>query len=297
MEITYETVPQREYLIEGQPARTYGEWPGIKSNHWKGSVRIIRPATVTGRIFDDGIYKNQIGKRHFQRGYSNESIFIPGRRPFPQKKNEMNIEEKKTGIKKVDITFTGPKLDYQRRHYDPKFGYEILPQPYYIKTFRPCDTYNCSNKETSLEKEIGGKMRIYSLIQQRNGFDLRIPGDKFYKLSEQFPRFFHDGGLIPGSTNRINYNKTQSKKGYNFYETIDLSIPTLDPNKIWKNKCKNEDFAFDNNYVGKNIDNWEKTILNDYFPDLGKKDKVDVKNDKNDKNAKAGNAKAKGKKK
>ena len=88
MEITYETVPQREYLINGQPARTYGEWPGIKSNHWKGSVRIIRPATVTGRIFDDGIYKNKIGKRHFQRGYSNEDIFNPGRRPFPQKKNE-----------------------------------------------------------------------------------------------------------------------------------------------------------------------------------------------------------------
>ena len=68
----------------------------------------------------------------------------------------------------------------------------------------------------------------------------------------------------------------------------------MDPNKIWKNKCKNEEFNFDNNYVWKNINNWEKTILNDYFPDLGKKDKVEVKNDKN---AKIGNSKMKGKKK
>ena len=293
MEITYETVPQRQYLIDGHPAKTYGEWPGIKSNHWEGSVRIIRPATVTARIFDDGIYKNQFGKRQFPRGYSNESIFKPGRRPFPQKKGQMNIEEKKTGIKKVDIQFTEIKNDYQRRHFDPKYGYEIIPQPYYLKTFKPNGNY-CSEKETSLEKEIGGKMRIYSLIQQRNGFDLRVPGDKYYKLSEQFPRFFHDGGLIPGSTNRINYNKTQSKKGYNFYETIDLNIPTLDPKKIWKNKVKNEESEFDNNYVGKTITDWEKTILNDYFPNIGKKEQ-EVKNI--DKNPKGGNPKAKGKKK
>ena len=143
MEITYETVPQRQYLIDGHPAKTYGEWPGIKSNHWEGSVRIIRPATVTSRIFDDGIYKNQFGKRQFPRGYSNESIFKPGRRPFPQKKGQMNIEEKKTGIKKVDIQFTDIKSDFQRRHFDPKYGYEIIPQPYYLKTFRPNGNY-CS---------------------------------------------------------------------------------------------------------------------------------------------------------
>ena len=47
----YKPVPQKEYLIEGIPARTYGEWPGIKPNHWRGSLRVIHP-NQTQKIFD-----------------------------------------------------------------------------------------------------------------------------------------------------------------------------------------------------------------------------------------------------
>ena len=56
----------------------------------------------------------------------------------------------------------------------------------------------------------------------------------------------------------------------------------------------NNSSEFDNNYVGKTITDWEKTILNDYFPNIGKKDQ-EVKNI--DKNPKGGNPKTKGKKK
>ena len=35
------THPQYQYLIDGLPAKTCGEWPGIKPNHWKGSLRVI----------------------------------------------------------------------------------------------------------------------------------------------------------------------------------------------------------------------------------------------------------------
>ena len=31
------------HTIEGIPAKAYGEWPGIASNHWKGSIKVIRP--------------------------------------------------------------------------------------------------------------------------------------------------------------------------------------------------------------------------------------------------------------
>ena len=48
-------------------------------------------------------------------------------------------------------------------------------------------------------------------------------GDKHYRESEHFTTYYKEGGLIPGSTNSINYNKTQSRKAYNFYETLDLS--------------------------------------------------------------------------
>ena len=37
------------------------------------------------------------------------------------------------------------------------------------------------------------------------------PGDKYYKASEEFPTYYKEGGLIPGSTIAINFNKTRSK--------------------------------------------------------------------------------------
>ena len=45
MEIEYKNIPQKQYLINGQ----YGEWPGIKPNHWKGSIKIIQPV-LTNKI-------------------------------------------------------------------------------------------------------------------------------------------------------------------------------------------------------------------------------------------------------
>ncbi len=40
-----EVVNQKQYLINEIPATSYGEWPGISSSKWKGSIRIIRPST------------------------------------------------------------------------------------------------------------------------------------------------------------------------------------------------------------------------------------------------------------
>ena len=52
---------------------------------------------------------------------------------------------------------------------------------------------------------------------------------------------------------------------------MDLSKPTLDRNKLWENKIKNENLNFDKNYVEKNILIWEKNILNDFDPNYSKK--------------------------
>jgi hypothetical protein len=46
-----EVIKQHEYLIDGVPAGKVGEWAGIKSNRWKGSVKVMRPHT-TGNIID-----------------------------------------------------------------------------------------------------------------------------------------------------------------------------------------------------------------------------------------------------
>ena len=118
---------------------------------------------------------------------------------------------------------------------------------------------------------MGGKKRFSSIKEKRNGMEMRVPGDKFYRLSEHFPNYYKEGGLITGSTNAINYNKTQSRKAYNFYETLDLKKQILDRNKLWENKVKNENFNFDKKYVEKNIIDWEKNILNDFDHNFSKK--------------------------
>jgi hypothetical protein len=52
MEFEYlEYLPQKVNLIEGMPAYKYGEWPGIKSSKWTGSLKVYRPRTE-GQIFD-----------------------------------------------------------------------------------------------------------------------------------------------------------------------------------------------------------------------------------------------------
>ena len=53
---------QTTYTIDSIPAYKYGEWPGIKSSHWKSSLRVYRrnipselfTETSTNKIFAGG---------------------------------------------------------------------------------------------------------------------------------------------------------------------------------------------------------------------------------------------------
>lgn len=93
----------------------------------------------------------------------------------------------------------------------------------------------------------------------RNGLPLIAPGDKNYKNPEYSNNFFQEGGLIPGSTNILNYKQSNSKKSYFFYETLDLGVKTLNPKKFWSNKEKKDLIDFDENYV-KKLNDWEKIL-------------------------------------
>ena len=46
-----EVIKQKQYLIDGVPAGKYGEWPGIKSNKWHGSIRILKPISRPNREY------------------------------------------------------------------------------------------------------------------------------------------------------------------------------------------------------------------------------------------------------
>ena len=267
MEIEYKEIPQKQYLINNIPAGKYGEWPGIKPNHWKGSIKIIKPVQIN-RILDDGVYQIEKNRKHFKEKFGFEKPYKNQKRLFSAV--NLKYENKKEGLKPIKFRPSSIKMAYDRRHFPQKYGVESIPFYQGIRTYYP-NGQCCSIKETTLEKQIGGKKRILNIEEQRNGMKMRVPGDKYYRTSEQYPTYFKEGGFIPGSTISINYNKTQSRKAYNFYETLDLTKPTLDKNKLWENKVKKENFDFDKQYVEKNILNWEKNILNDFDPNYSKK--------------------------
>ena len=86
------------------------------------------------------------------------------------------------------------------------------------------------------------------------------PGDKTYKCVENSPGFFKEGGLIVGSTNRMNYNKTTRKGDDNFYKTLDLGVKVLNDKKLWKSKIEKESLDMDKNYVT-NLNKWEENTF------------------------------------
>jgi len=129
-------------------------------------------------------------------------------------------------------------------------------------------TYEISNKalhiEKPLNKFLGEKIRINTISEMRNGLPSHVPGDKMYKNPECTTGFFKEGGLIVGSSNR-SQKTSLAKRMPNFYETIDLKVKTLDPNKLWKNKVKQEELNFQTNMV-KDLGQWEENILNVRVP-------------------------------
>lgn len=68
MEIEYKEIPQNQYLINNIPACIYGEWPGIKPSHWKGSIKIIQPVQKES-IFDDCKYQIEMNRKHFKEKF------------------------------------------------------------------------------------------------------------------------------------------------------------------------------------------------------------------------------------
>ena len=163
-------------------------------------------------------------------------VVKPAKKLFVDRKYQENIEGRPCGLRRVNLNNTVTKIQYDKRHFEERFGIENDPEVFHIKTIHPDG--NClSMVETPIEKEFGIKKKLWSLTERRNGMELRIPGDKYYKASEHLSNFFREGGLVPGSTNTINFNKTP------------LYVKTLT--------------------------NWEKNILVDY--DKPKEKEKDVK--------------------
>ena len=185
-------------------------------------------------------------------------------------------------LKTIKRNFSEEKFYHPKRIYEPRYGFEVYPQVYNIVT---SEKANLETKtETLLEDLTCRKRRINSLSEMRNFYNKTSQGDKPYKNPEFSRDFFKNGGLVVGSTNKIQFNKTVGKKSNNFYETLNLETRSLDPQKVWDNKVLCEEHDFQNSYV-KNLNVWNKNVLKDFLPkdDEKLKDKAKAKNQPNKK--------------
>ena len=155
------------------------------------------PPYQTQKIFDRDEYIPILSRRHFSERRGTELTVRPAKKLFIDKKYQENIEDKPCGLRRVNLNNTITKIQYDKKHFAQRFGIENDPEILHIKTFHPDG--NClSMIETPIEKEFGIKKKLWSLTERRNGMELRIPGDKYYKASEHLSDFFKEGGLSQG---------------------------------------------------------------------------------------------------
>lgn len=170
-----------------------------------------------------------------------------------------------------------PKISHEdqfkplKRHIDPIFTEPPVHNRHYVtqipvtkeEPFRGKKIVNLSrsegDKEYNVEDIMIRKGRIHNLEEMRNKMPQYAPGDKIYKSVDYSPDFFKLEGLVVGSTIGVNYKKTTPKCD-NFFDTLDLTKKTLNPEKFWTTKCKRENQKFDENYVS-GLQNWEKVVL------------------------------------
>ena len=267
----------------GIPAYKSGEWPGIKPNHFERTRLMIK------QIRKKLDYERKSSSRYIPEKRSKEYVF----RPTVKLVNSylQNIKHQR----KVNNKFKERKHDFESLkrnsdNYDDNifFGKKrkkdkiISSYSLILPKLQPTPKHKKINFKHSLSEldvshAMNRKKRILSLEMQRNYYKLLNPGDKNYRYADCSVDFFKEGGLIPGSSNRIRISDNYNKIKNNIYEFMNLNVKSLDVNKIWDNKIMKEMQDNEIVYVT-NLENWDDKFIN----------KIDKKNEEKDKN-KTGN--------
>lgn len=257
-----EVVPQHIHVEEGGiPAYKSGEWPGIRPNHFLGSKLILKPIKKPEKEFKLG------HSVHFPARYSEEYKFRPIRRKLNPLEHSNIYRPSKRIIVPVytepnvyppHISDNHPMDQLNSNDIYPLFQkkMKIIDKP--VRDY--ANAINEDNNEYYVEDIMNKKQRVNCLSQEPNSKIHHNPGDKPYKIVDNSKDFFKEGGLIVGSTNRINYNKTMKKGEDNFYQTLDLSVKILDQKKVWDNKVIAENKENDKNYVA-NLTKFDKNTF------------------------------------
>jgi hypothetical protein len=187
---------------------------------------------------------NSVEKRHFDKSLdrSAEYVFKPMLKIINKEFCEPSV---KRGKKYLVPCYQEPKI-YQKK----LLGKNVtILEPRYkplVKVVAQNET-----EEYHLDSYMNRKIRPNILITS---------GDKIFKNVECMPDFYKQGGLVYSSNFGKVREKTNGKKSDNFYDYLDLSMPTLDKDKLWTNKIDKEKISADQNYLLA-LDKWDEDVL------------------------------------
>lgn len=253
---------QNVYLNNGIPAYKSGEWPGIKSSKWNGSLKIVRQIREAS-FTNPNSHFPPTGRKHLYQDPSKEIDYKPAKRliefkPIPT--------DKPHGLRKIDISYTEPKVYPKNRISIPsRTNKELGLFPAFQRAF-PEIANQRSKGEFTVNERMGRKKQINTIEERRNHMKVTSLGDKIYKCPQWSDRFFQLGGLVVGSTNNYNLRRNLPGGNNNFFETINPNNRILKEEKLWTRKLIDQDIDTQKSYV-ENLKDWEKLVLLEYEPD------------------------------
>lgn len=135
------------------------------------------------------------------------------------------------------ITDAKPRAERKHIEQAPSGTYE--DDEVGIKTFIHLNNRRTQNEYLTTDK-MGHKKRI-DFEGQRNGIGVASLGDKKYKAVDYSDRFFHEGGLVAGSTHQIKIKSAGNAKAIDFYSGLKIDGPLNKDRIKWSDRVKNEE--------------------------------------------------------
>jgi len=202
----------------------------------------------------EGVDLPFLGRKHYVPQYGTPVHGKYCLRPFPHLQNNESIRNEVVVKTKPEVKPTSRPYGHKQKLHLAQNGSDEALYRASIKTFYPLTN---ENKEVHLEKQMGKKRILDSLEDQRNLIGVRSLGDKVYKYPEYATGFYHERGLVTGSSNAIKNTKKRIEK------TIELkNIPI----KVWREDKEKMDEKKEEEKAVMSLFDWEQTTLKEANP-------------------------------
>ena len=220
--------------MEEHRLRAGEEWGGQKSSKFLPNKKHINFEPTIDPTYKQMFDSN--GRKHLTQPACQEKDFKPS---VKQINFDANHEVKRPSQKAmVPGIISEAKARPQRRHAEEKISGTYEDDEVGKKT------YVYHNRKTMSEymtTDLMGHKKRTDFYGQRNGIGVASLGDKKYKAVEYDDRFFHEGGLVVGSTHQIKIKSAGNAKAIDFYSGLKLDGPLNKDRVKWSDRVKQEE--------------------------------------------------------